>query len=99
MVYVIWIMYREIFVQPLWFYVGIVAIILIGTPNRNRTCNCPLGGGCYIHLTMKACVMIERFFHILKSAFLLYSIFTQIAIVFANIILTMPKIIKHNRRL
>ena len=25
-----------------------------GTPNRNRTYNCPLGGGCYIHLTMEA---------------------------------------------
>ena len=25
-----------------------------GTPSRNRTCNCPLGGGCYIHLTMQA---------------------------------------------
>ena len=28
--------------------------ILTGTPNRNRTCNCPLGGGCYIRLTMGA---------------------------------------------
>ena len=25
-----------------------------GTPNGNRTHNCPLGGGCYIHLTMQA---------------------------------------------
>ena len=25
-----------------------------GTPNGNRTHNCPLGGGCYIHLTMEA---------------------------------------------
>ena len=25
-----------------------------GTRNRNRTCNYPLGGGCYIHLTMQA---------------------------------------------
>ena len=24
----------------------------IGRPNRNRTCNCPLGGGRYIHLTI-----------------------------------------------
>ena len=23
-----------------------------GCPSRNRTCNCPLGGGRYIHLTM-----------------------------------------------
>ena len=27
---------------------------LFGTPNGNRTHNCPLGGGCYIHLTMEA---------------------------------------------
>ena len=26
----------------------------LGTPSRNRTCNCPLGGGRYIHLTMRA---------------------------------------------
>ena len=26
-----------------------------GTPCRNRTYNCPLGGGCYIHLTKEAC--------------------------------------------
>ena len=25
-----------------------------GTPCRNRTYNCPLGGGCYIHLTKEA---------------------------------------------
>ena len=25
-----------------------------GTRNRNRTCNYPLGGGYYIHLTMQA---------------------------------------------
>lgn len=25
-----------------------------GTPSRNRTCNCPLGGDYYIHLTMRA---------------------------------------------
>lgn len=25
-----------------------------GTPNRNRTCTCPLGGGCCIHSTMEA---------------------------------------------
>ena len=27
---------------------------LFGTRNGNRTHNCPLGGGCYIHLTMQA---------------------------------------------
>lgn len=26
-----------------------------GTPSGNRTHNCPLGGGRYIHLTMEAC--------------------------------------------
>ena len=29
-----------------------------GTRNRNRTCNYPLGGGYYIHLTMQADVAI-----------------------------------------
>ena len=29
--------------------------IFASTPSRNRTYNCPLGGGCYIHLTMRAC--------------------------------------------
>ncbi len=27
---------------------------LIGTPDENRTHNCPLGGDCYIHLTTEA---------------------------------------------
>ena len=27
---------------------------LFGTPAGNRTRNCPLGGGCYIHLTTEA---------------------------------------------
>ena len=27
---------------------------VLGTRNRNRTCNYPLGGGYYIHLTMQA---------------------------------------------
>ena len=36
----------------------IVAIFLcmkrvIGSPCKNRTCNCPLGGGRYIHLTKR----------------------------------------------
>lgn len=26
-------------------------IDFLGSPDRNRTCNYPLGGGCYIHLT------------------------------------------------
>lgn len=25
-----------------------------GTPDQNRTDNCPLGGDCYIHLTTEA---------------------------------------------
>ena len=29
--------------------------LVFGTRNRNRTCNYPLGGGYYIHLTMQAC--------------------------------------------
>ena len=29
-------------------------ISFFGTHNRNRTYNCPLGGDCYIHLTMQA---------------------------------------------
>lgn len=28
-------------------------IDFIGSPYRNRTCNCPLGGGRYIHLTKR----------------------------------------------
>ena len=28
--------------------------IFASTPSRNRTYNCPLGGGCYIHLTTEA---------------------------------------------
>ena len=28
--------------------------VFFGTRNRNRTCNYPLGGGYYIHLTMQA---------------------------------------------
>ena len=31
-----------------------MAPLLLGTRNGNRTHNCPLGGGCYIHLTMQA---------------------------------------------
>ena len=31
---------------------------MLGTRNRNRTCNYPLGGGYYIHLTMQACYLI-----------------------------------------
>lgn len=33
--------------------------IFASTPSRNRTCNSPLGGVCYIHLTMGANVLIE----------------------------------------
>ena len=29
-------------------------VLFLGTRNGNRTHNCPLGGGCYIHLTMQA---------------------------------------------
>ena len=32
-----------------------IALFFASTPSRNRTYNCPLGGGCYIHLTMRAC--------------------------------------------
>ena len=39
--------------------------IFASTPSRNRTYNCPLGGGCYIHLTMRAksglCSISRRF--------------------------------------
>lgn len=31
-----------------------IVILRINTPSRNRTCNLPLGGACYIHLTMRA---------------------------------------------
>ena len=33
-----------------------------GTPSRNRTYNGPLGGGCYIHLTMEAYFSIFLFY-------------------------------------
>ena len=38
--------------------------VLIGTPDENRTHNCPLGGDCYIHLTTEAviCKYIILFF-------------------------------------
>ena len=34
--------------------------VLIGTPDENRTHNCPLGGDCYIHLTTEA---YRNFYH------------------------------------
>ena len=34
--------------------------IFASTPGRNRTHNCPLGGGCYIHLTTRAYKQIQR---------------------------------------
>ena len=30
-----------------------------GTPWGNRTLNCPLGGGCYIHLTKEAYMLFD----------------------------------------
>ena len=30
-----------------------------GTPDENRTHNCPLGGGCYIHLTTEAYLIFD----------------------------------------
>ena len=38
-----------------------------GTRNRNRTCNYPLGGGYYIHLTMQACYLIVIFAWVYKG--------------------------------
>ena len=49
-----------------------------GTPDENRTHNCPLGGDCYIHLTTEA---------YLTLTFLLYSFFCEIAIVFRALVL------------
>ena len=37
------------------FLLFCIALFFASTPSRNRTYNCPLGGGCYIHLTMRAC--------------------------------------------
>ena len=34
--------------------------IFASTPSRNRTYNCPLGGGCYIHLTTESNVYSEN---------------------------------------
>ena len=46
-----------------------------GTPSGNRTHNCPLGGGCYIHLTMEAdqishTIIVYLFWRRMSSSFL-----------------------------
>ena len=38
-----------------------------GTPCRNRTYNCPLGGGCYIHLTKEA--YHKEYYSIFRAGF------------------------------
>ena len=41
-----------------------------GTRNRNRTCNYPLGGGYYIHLTMQAySLILTQLFGLCKGIF------------------------------
>ena len=84
-----------------------------GTRNRNRTCNYPLGGGYYIHLTMQACYLIVIFARVYKGCTKLrlaglghkiLVVFESIPIVFRSIFSNIPPlrrgvIIFRNRRI
>lgn len=61
------------------------------TLSRNRTYNCPLGGGCYIHLTKETSTLIIMYLFIITDVVIIAISFDKIVKNFAGEILYIPE--------
>lgn len=69
----------------------IIGRIYFGTPGGNRTHNCPLGGGCYIHLTKETSTLIIMYLFIITDVVIIAISFDKIVKNFAGEILYIPE--------